>query len=439
MNSTRWDETWHRLREWTNGQAPSERLSAQILLHEGFTSVDPSHPLGGPDSGKDAVCLKEGNRWIMAVYFPRGQGQFTAIQKKFFADVASANAHNPYGIAFVTNQELTLGERKSLIESVKPLAVEFYHLERIATILDSPPMSGVRKQFLGIEPKEQPDISLGGQGGQAPGAGGGGGGALGTGSKGGHGGPGGKIIFQGISGLAPGAGGGGGGIVGDNKKAGAGGGGGDQVHLTLGPEEFAELRRAGFERAEIRVGQGGREGGPGEDSIVSFVTADGTVLKSIVAKGGLPGEPVGQEISGRVATKADLESGLRVTTLTLADCVHLKNGLHYLLGAGWDNYSFPAIPFKAGWPLACSIDTGSIKSGSLLALSVRVKDPTGFQVLERPFTVSCTAGPVSRPNYMIPISFSGSQTGIWSIEVVSGEIILGTLPIEIKGPKSDSA
>jgi hypothetical protein len=32
----RTDETWHRLREWTNGQAPSERLASQILAHEGF-------------------------------------------------------------------------------------------------------------------------------------------------------------------------------------------------------------------------------------------------------------------------------------------------------------------------------------------------------------------------------------------------------------------
>ncbi|SDS07380.1 hypothetical protein [Opitutus sp. GAS368] len=438
MNSTRWDETWHRLRDWTNGQTPSERLSAQILLHEGFTSLEPSHPLGGPDGGKDAVCLKDGNRWIMAVYFPRGQGQFTAIQKKFSADVASANAHSPCGIAFVTNQELTLGERKSLIESANPLVVGLYHLERITAILDSPPMGDVRKQFLGIESEERPEISLGGQGGLAPGAGGGGGGALGTGSKGGDGGPGGKIIIQGSSGLAPGAGGGGGGIVGDNKKAGAGGGGGDQVHLTIEPEEFDELRRAGFERAEIRVGKGGRDGGPGEDSIVNFVTADGRILKSIVARGGQPGGAGAQEISSRVATKSDIESGLRVTTLTLADCVHLKNGLHYLLGAGWDNYGFPTIPFMANWPLACSIDTGSIEPGSSLSLSVLVKDPTGFQVVEKPFTVICTKGPVSRPNHVIPLSFTGSQAGVWSIEVVSGEIALGKLSIEIKGPKSDS-
>lgn len=80
----RWDETWHRLREWTNGQAPSERLAAQILLHEGYKSLDPSHPLGGKDGGKDAICQKGNQKWLMAVYFPRGQQDFNEIKKKLF-------------------------------------------------------------------------------------------------------------------------------------------------------------------------------------------------------------------------------------------------------------------------------------------------------------------------------------------------------------------
>ncbi len=58
------DETWHRLREWTNGQPASERLAAQILLHERYTELDPSHPLGGPDGAKDALVQKDGERWI---------------------------------------------------------------------------------------------------------------------------------------------------------------------------------------------------------------------------------------------------------------------------------------------------------------------------------------------------------------------------------------
>ena len=106
----RWDETWHRLREWTNGQAPSERLAAQILLHEDYKNLDPSHPLGGKDGGKDAVCQKGDQKWLMAVYFPRGQQDFKEIEKKFLDDLKGVKTNTADALAFVTNQELRLAE-----------------------------------------------------------------------------------------------------------------------------------------------------------------------------------------------------------------------------------------------------------------------------------------------------------------------------------------
>jgi hypothetical protein len=147
----RWDETWHRLREWTNGQSPSERLAAQILLHEGYENLDPSHPLGGKDDKKDAVCTKDGQQWIMAVYFPRGQKDFNDIKNKFLSDLEGVKANNADALAFITNQELRIAERKKLHESAENIDVELFHLERITTILDKPEMYYVRKQFLGID------------------------------------------------------------------------------------------------------------------------------------------------------------------------------------------------------------------------------------------------------------------------------------------------
>lgn len=146
----RWDETWHRLREWTNGQGPAERLAAQILLSEGFTSLDPSHPLGGRDGGKDAVAIKDGARWVMAAYFPRGQQSFGDIRDKFVGDHAGVAANDARGIAFVTNQEITVSERRQLAELVSPTPVEIFHIERITAILDQPAMHPVREQFLQI-------------------------------------------------------------------------------------------------------------------------------------------------------------------------------------------------------------------------------------------------------------------------------------------------
>ena len=130
-----------------------------MLLREGFSGLDPSHPLGGKDSGKDAVCFKNGERWVMAVSFPRGQQSFTRIKVKFSADLTSARASGVQGIAFVTNQELTLAERNDLNTLAPPLKVELYHLERITAILDSPPMANVRKQFLGIDLAESAKAS----------------------------------------------------------------------------------------------------------------------------------------------------------------------------------------------------------------------------------------------------------------------------------------
>jgi hypothetical protein len=148
----RWDETWHRLRDWTQGQGPSERLAAQILISDGFGGVDPSHPLGGPDGGKDALCSKDGAAWAMAVYFARGAKRFRTIKDKFVDDLRGVKKNKASGIVFVTNQELRLDEREALkkICRAKRVGLHLYHLERVTTILDSPAMAPVRKQFLRV-------------------------------------------------------------------------------------------------------------------------------------------------------------------------------------------------------------------------------------------------------------------------------------------------
>ncbi|MGB2720257.1 MAG: hypothetical protein WBG53_04645 [Rhodococcus sp. (in: high G+C Gram-positive bacteria)] len=158
---TRTDETWFRLREWTQGQTPSERLAAHVLDAEGYENIDPSHPLGGKDGGKDAVATKDGKSWIMGVYFPRGQQTFTTIKKKFTEDLAGAKTHSPHGFVFVTNQELTLGERADLEDLGDGTAVELYHLERTTGVIDRPKMAQIRKQYLDIEAGPPPiDVSL---------------------------------------------------------------------------------------------------------------------------------------------------------------------------------------------------------------------------------------------------------------------------------------
>ena len=61
------DETQIRLLDWRQGQTPSEYLAALILDAEGYTDIDPSHPLGGPDGGRDGHCTTNGEPWTWAV------------------------------------------------------------------------------------------------------------------------------------------------------------------------------------------------------------------------------------------------------------------------------------------------------------------------------------------------------------------------------------
>jgi tetratricopeptide (TPR) repeat protein len=147
----RTDETWHRLLQWTYGQAPSERLSYQLLAFDGYTHIDPSHPLGGKDGGKDAIVYRGAKRYVMAAYFPRGQQSIGDIKRKFLGDLDGVRANHAVGIVFVTNQEISLSERRDLAAVAKPAKVDLFHLERVTQILDDPRMAQVRQQYLGIE------------------------------------------------------------------------------------------------------------------------------------------------------------------------------------------------------------------------------------------------------------------------------------------------
>ncbi len=154
-------ETWHRLIEWDRGQTPAERLTAHLLREEGFKSIDPSHPLGGRDGLKDVICERDGKKWIGAAYFPRGQKTFNDIANKLNHDIEGVKSNDVDGIAFVTNQELTLNERQKLKNKEKgTVNIEIFHLERIASILDRPRCYGVRLEFLEVEMTLEEQVSF---------------------------------------------------------------------------------------------------------------------------------------------------------------------------------------------------------------------------------------------------------------------------------------
>ena len=112
VRRNRHDETWHRLRDWTGGQAKSEMLAWQVVDADGYTRVDPTHTHGGPDGGGDAKCERDGEICVMAAYFPLGQDAAT-IKRKLEKDMNGAKQRGATGIVFVTDQEITLADREA--------------------------------------------------------------------------------------------------------------------------------------------------------------------------------------------------------------------------------------------------------------------------------------------------------------------------------------
>lgn len=147
---------------WRGGQTKAERLCASLLSIEGYKSIDPQCPLGGPDGLKDIVCIKDNWKYIGASYFPPTNQLFKDIKEKFIHDLEGVTTNNANGICFFTNQRITPAERKELedLADEKEQVSIIYHIERIRAILDAPQGYGLRLEYLGIamEMEEQLDF-----------------------------------------------------------------------------------------------------------------------------------------------------------------------------------------------------------------------------------------------------------------------------------------
>ena len=154
---TRWNSSWHWLLFWSDGQARSEALAAQIVRDAGYTDINPSHPLGGPDGKADAILYKDGRRCVMAVYFPHGPQSVAKVKAKLRSDALGVPENDAEGLVFVTNQRLSLGERKQLEEAID-VPVDIFHLAKLATVLDSPNMAPVKELFVGLTTKAQVQV-----------------------------------------------------------------------------------------------------------------------------------------------------------------------------------------------------------------------------------------------------------------------------------------
>ena len=148
------------LREWRLGQTQAERLCAAVLHLEGFSSVDPQCPLGGPDGLKDIICQKGGVKVIAASYFPPTSQEFKSIKDKFLHDYEGVGSNGANGFAFFVNQRITPTERAHLVALTDLDLIEIYHLERLTSLLDSPRGYGLRLEYLRIAMNEEEQLAF---------------------------------------------------------------------------------------------------------------------------------------------------------------------------------------------------------------------------------------------------------------------------------------
>lgn len=155
-------DTELKLLHWRDGQTKAERLCADILILDSFSSVDPQCPLGGPDGIKDVLCEKNGWKYVGAAYFATGEKTFKDTKKKFEGDLLGVKANKADGIVFITNQKLSPTEREDLIKTaeVNNSKAILYHRERIRTILDSPQGFAHRLEYLGIDMSKEEQLSF---------------------------------------------------------------------------------------------------------------------------------------------------------------------------------------------------------------------------------------------------------------------------------------
>ena len=138
---------------WGRGASVGESLAAELLKNEGFLSIDPTHPKGGPDGAKDLLCERLGVKYVVACFFPNNSHHvtFAQLKKKFRKDLKGVERNDAKGFIFFTNVEVTDGNRdklKDLARGSDAEKVHIYHLERVRELLDSPISYGVRLKHL---------------------------------------------------------------------------------------------------------------------------------------------------------------------------------------------------------------------------------------------------------------------------------------------------
>jgi hypothetical protein len=165
-------QTDERLKSYLDtNQLHREQMALAILaIDKRFTEVRPRHPRGGPDGGRDIEALFRGTQLAFgAVGFVNqaddSEDKKRNIRAKFADDLESALRSDPAPevFAFLTNVNLTVGEKDQLVGSAKERGIihcEVFDRERLRIALDSADGFAIRFQYLAIALSEEEQASF---------------------------------------------------------------------------------------------------------------------------------------------------------------------------------------------------------------------------------------------------------------------------------------
>ena len=151
-----------RLRTWLDSnQLARERLALAIIkTDKRFKDIQPRHPRGGPDGGRDIQAIYDSKKVFIAVGFLNSANDSDKDRRKtinkFKSDLkrAKKECKDLQNFVFITNVNLTITQKQKAMEHAKNEGIiylcDIYDRERIRIVLDSPDGFAIRYQYLGI-------------------------------------------------------------------------------------------------------------------------------------------------------------------------------------------------------------------------------------------------------------------------------------------------
>ncbi len=192
-------------------------------------------------------------------------------------------------------------------------------------------------------------------------------------------------------------------------------------------------------------GGGGQWGGAGGSGGTVYINGTTKIPEGItfdlrgrdgVAPGGGGGGSGAIVHVGRTATDKDLQEGLRISSVFLADLAQIRNGLLNVLGGAWSSCTVPSLPTIVPLCLLMVVELGCLKPQELVRLDVEVVDPQGA-VIHASFTD--VAAPeirnsTDRISVLHQMQADVKEFGVVSILVSSGGLALASYDLEFRQP-----